>query len=112
MRCWNSLTHYNLVLGVVSTFILISKTPVHLLRVFYPPFSVFIHVGLLVVYIVSARFQAGSDTSDPRHPQPGPPWYITKSCDVAAHKSNIGYCKQAKSLFAFTITLAYAVPTD
>lgn len=101
----NSLTKYNLVLGVLSTFFLITKAPVHMLRVFYPLFSVFIHVGLAVLYIVSARYQGGSDMSDPRHPQSGPPWYITKSCGSAAHRGNIGYCKQAKALFAFTILM-------
>lgn len=46
--------------------------------------------------------------SDPKHPQPGAPWYITKSCSVAAHASNIRYCEQAKSLFAISIILMYA----
>ncbi|KAI1933153.1 hypothetical protein LOZ65_000362 [Ophidiomyces ophidiicola] len=43
--------------------------------------------------------------SDPKHPQPGAPWYITKNCKVAARPSNIGYCKQAKSGFACTIIM-------
>jgi hypothetical protein len=46
--------------------------------------------------------------SDPEHPQPGPPWYISKSCSVAAHKSNIEYCAQAKSLFAISFIMMYA----
>ncbi|KAE8387908.1 hypothetical protein ETB97_000367 [Aspergillus alliaceus] len=103
---WGSfITDYNLVLGVLSTFILITKLPVHILRVFYPPVSVFVHVGLFVVYIVSAAYQAGSDTSDPKHPQRGLPWYITKSCSVASNKNNVGYCQQAKALFAFSIII-------
>ena len=103
----NSLTKYNLVLGVLSTFFLITKAPVHFLRIFYPPFSVFVHIGLTVLYIVSARFQGGSDMSDPKHPQPGAPWYITKSCSSAAHRDNIGYCNQAKALFAIIIIMMY-----
>lgn len=75
----------------------------HVLRVFHPPLSAIVHGSLTALYIVSARFQAGSDMTDPRHPQPGPPWYITKNCNVAYYKSNIGYCKQAKSLFAVTV---------
>lgn len=47
--------------------------------------------------------------SDPKHPQPGPPWYISKSCSVAAHESNIPYCEQAKSLFAVSVILMYAI---
>ncbi|KAB8079186.1 hypothetical protein BDV29DRAFT_100265 [Aspergillus leporis] len=103
---WGSfITDYNLVLGVLSTFLLITKAPIHVLRIFYPPLSVFVHVGLFIVYIVSARYQAGPDMSDAKHPQPGPPWYLTKSCSVASNKDNIGYCKQSKVLFAFTIII-------
>ncbi|KAL2002711.1 hypothetical protein VTN02DRAFT_6142 [Thermoascus thermophilus] len=99
------LTSYNLVIGVLSLFFLLTKTPMHLLRVFYPPLSVAVHAVLIVLYIISVRFQAGSDMSDPAHPQPGPPWYITKNCNVAAHRENIGYCKQAKALFAADIII-------
>ncbi|KAL1849256.1 hypothetical protein Plec18167_008121 [Paecilomyces lecythidis] len=106
---WSSfLTEYNLVLGVLSTFLLLTKAPMQILKVFYPPISVAVHTALIVLYSVSASFQAGKDMSDPQHPQPGPPWYITKSCSVAAHKSNIGYCNQAKSLFAVTVIITYA----
>ena len=45
--------------------------------------------------------------SDPEHPQPGPPWYITKNCNVAHDSDNIGYCQQAKSGFACTIILMF-----
>ncbi|KAE8351934.1 hypothetical protein BDV28DRAFT_136114 [Aspergillus coremiiformis] len=103
---WGSfITNYNLVLSILSTFMLISKVPVHVLRILYPPVSVFIHVGLFIIYIVSARYQAGPDMSDPKHPQPGAPWYITKSCNVASSKDNVNYCKQAKALFGFTIII-------
>ncbi|EAW24874.1 uncharacterized protein NFIA_103620 [Aspergillus fischeri NRRL 181] len=99
------ITDYNLVLGVLSTFFLITKVPIHFLRLFYPPVSVIVHGGLVAVYIVSARYQAGPDMSDPAHPQPGAPWYITKKCTVAANKDNINYCRQSKALFAFTIII-------
>ncbi|KAJ5168188.1 uncharacterized protein N7482_003782 [Penicillium canariense] len=103
---WSSfMTNYNLVIGVVSTFMLIVKFPIHCMHLFFPPLGAFIHGAIMVLYIVSARYQAGSDMSDPKHPQPGPPWYIAKSCSVAAHKSNIGYCMQAKSLFAVSVVI-------
>jgi hypothetical protein len=101
------MTNYNLVIGVLSVFLLIVKFPVHSMHLFFPPIGAFIQGSIMVLYIVSARFQASSDMSDPKHPQSGPPWYITKSCSVAAHKSNIGYCEQAKSLFAVTIVIMY-----
>ncbi|KAJ6126872.1 hypothetical protein N7523_002484 [Penicillium sp. IBT 18751x] len=103
---WSSfLTNYNLVIGVLSTFLWIVKFPIHCMHLFFPPIAAVVHGTIMVLWIVSARFQAGSDMSDPKHPQPGPPWYISKSCSVAAHKSNIPYCEQAKSLFAVSIIL-------
>jgi hypothetical protein len=101
------MTNYNLVIGVVSTFLLIVKFPVHCMHLFFPPIGAFVHGAIMVLYIVSVRFQGGSDMSDPKHPQPGRPWYITKSCSVAAHKSNVGYCEQAKALFAVSIVMMY-----
>lgn len=101
----NSMTNYNLVLGVLSTFFLITKLPTHWMNLFYPPVAVAVHASLIILYIVSAVYQAGSDTSDPKHPQPGAPWYISKSCSVAFKKSNVGYCMQAKALFAVTVVM-------
>lgn len=103
---WSSfITDYNLVLSVLSTFFMITKAAVHVLRIWYPPLSVIVHAGLFALYIASAAYQAGSDTSDPKHPQRGPPWYITKQCSVASNPDNVGYCQQAKVLFAFTIII-------
>jgi hypothetical protein len=103
----NSITNYNLVLGVLSTFFLITKLPVHWMHLFYPPIAVAVHAALIVLYVVSAVYQAGSDMSDPHHLQPGAPWYIAKSCSVAYRKSNIAYCMQAKSLFAVTVIIMF-----
>lgn len=86
-------------------FFLLVKVPMFVLNVFYPPLSIFVHTILIILYSVSAAWQAGSDMSDERHVQSGPPWYITKNCNVAARRSNIGYCRQAKSAFACTIIL-------
>jgi hypothetical protein len=107
------LYNYDLVLGVLSTFILLTKIPIHVLHFFHPPFSAIVHGALCVLYGCAAGFQAGSDTTDPRHPQNGPPWYITKPCNVAYSPGNIGYCQQAKSLFAVTViaTTIYFVQT-
>lgn len=99
------MTSYNLVLGVLSTFFLITKLPTHWMNLFYPPVAAVVHASLMILYIVSAVYQAGSDMSDPKHPQPGAPWYIAKSCSVAFKKSNVGYCMQAKALFAVTVVM-------
>ncbi|OKL60126.1 hypothetical protein UA08_04815 [Talaromyces atroroseus] len=101
---WSSLLYnYDLVIGVLSTFLLLVKLPVHVLRFFYPPVGAFVNGACFILYIAAACFQAGSDTSDPHHLQKGAPWYITKSCSVAYYPSNVGYCEQAKALFGFTI---------
>lgn len=102
-----SLRNYNLVLGVLCVFMLMAKVPMHIVHAFHPPLSAFVHGSMMALFIVAARFQAGSDMTDPRRPQPGAPWFITKSCSVAKYPSNIGYCRQAKSLFAVTIIVAY-----
>ncbi|PGH27325.1 hypothetical protein AJ80_01035 [Polytolypa hystricis UAMH7299] len=103
-RVWSQFqTNFNLVIAVLSMFFLLTKAPMFLLGVFYPPFSVVVHTSLVVLYPLAISFQLGKDMSDPQHPQPGPPWYITKNCNVASRPSNIAYCQQAKSLFAITV---------
>lgn len=63
------------------------------------------HAALAAIYAVSIHNQAGSDMSDPKHPQPGAPWYITKSCGPPVKASLKGYCQQAKAAFAITVIL-------
>jgi hypothetical protein len=92
---------------VFSMFVMLVKSALFLLNVFYPPLSVLVHAPLVAVYVLSAFFQAGPDMADPEHPQPGPPWFITKNCNVARSPANVGYCQQAKSTFACTIVLAF-----
>ena len=75
--------------------------------VFHPVISVFFHSGLIAIWAVSIHNQAGSDMSDPAHPQPGAPWYITKSCGPPVSPSLIGYCKQAKAAFGVTIIMTF-----
>lgn len=96
------ITDYNVVIVVLSMFLLLVKSIMYLLHVFPPIMSVALHAILLALYTVSIYYQAGHDTTDPQHPQRGPPWYITKSCSVAFSKSNIHYCTQAKAAFACT----------
>ncbi|KAL1958193.1 hypothetical protein VTO42DRAFT_5048 [Malbranchea cinnamomea] len=103
-KVWSQfITSYNLVISVLSMFFLLVKSTLFILNLFYPPFSIIVHIALVVLYSVSAAYQGGKDMSDPEHPQPGPPWYITKNCNVASDPNNIGYCQQAKSAFACTI---------
>ncbi|KAK2739924.1 hypothetical protein FQN55_009098 [Onygenales sp. PD_40] len=99
------LTNFNLVISVLSMFFMLVKAPLFVLNVFYPPLSIVIHTGLTALYLISAVFQASPDMTDPAHPQPGVPWYLSKNCNVARRPSNVGYCQQAKSGFACTVIM-------
>ena len=102
-----SVTDFNVVVAVLSVFILLCKIIMTVCRIFHPLLSLFVHSGLVAIWAVSIHSQAGSDMSDPAHPQPGAPWYITKSCGPPVKSSLIGYCKQAKAAFAVTILMTY-----
>ena len=88
-------------------FLMLVKTAMYMLHVFPPLLSVVTHASLVALYSVSIAYQAGSDMSDPKRPQPGPPWYISKSCSVANDKKIVGYCVQAKSAFACSVVILY-----
>jgi hypothetical protein len=93
------------VIVVLSMFFLLVKSIMYMLKVFPPILSVVVHAVLTALYAASVYYQASSDTSDPEHPQNGPPWYITKPCSVCHLSSNVGYCQQAKSAFAASVSL-------
>ena len=104
LKC-SSTTNYNVVISVLSVFILLCKGIMFITTVFYPLLSLLVHAALVALYAVSIHNQAGPDTSDPAHPQPGAPWYITKKCGPPVSSDLIGYCKQAKAAFAVTIIM-------
>ncbi|EFQ98658.1 hypothetical protein MGYG_01680 [Nannizzia gypsea CBS 118893] len=101
------ITNFNLVITVLSLFFFLTKTPMFVMEVFYPPLSVLVHGICILLYSVAAAYQGASDTSDPKHPQNGPPWYITKNCNVASLHTNVNYCNQAKATFALTIVMIF-----
>ncbi|PGH01815.1 hypothetical protein GX51_04995 [Blastomyces parvus] len=59
------LTNFNLVISVLSMFVMLVKTPMFILNVFYPPFSVIVHTALTALYAVSIAYQASPDMADP-----------------------------------------------
>lgn len=101
----SSITNYNVVIAVLSMFLMLAKSIMYICHVFPPILSVLVHAVLIAIYIVSITYQAGSDTSDPKHPQNGPPWYLTKSCSVVHEPNLLGYCQQAKAAFACTVAI-------
>ncbi|KAL0264650.1 hypothetical protein SLS55_000600 [Diplodia seriata] len=100
---WNQfITSWNLVISVLSMFIMLTKIPMFVMHVFYPIISLFVHALEIALYAYSAYGQSGKDTIDPRRPSTGLPWYIGKSCSVATSSQLKGYCLQAKSAFVLT----------
>jgi len=97
------MTKFNLVISVLSMFILLVKSVLVPLHVLYPILSFLMHALEVGLYAYSVYGQTAPDTIDPKHSNPGPPWYITKSCSVAALKSNTGFCQQAKGAFFVTV---------
>lgn len=77
----------------------------YICHIFHPLLSTPVHASLIAIYAISIHAQAAPDMSDPDHPQPGVPWYITKGCGAPVKPSLQGYCKQAQASFAVTILL-------
>lgn len=100
-----STTRFNVVITVLSLFLLLVKGIMYITHVLHPILSVLVHAVLLALYAIAVHNQAGSDMSDPQHPQSGPPWYITKSCGAPVSPALKGYCMQAKGQFAISICL-------
>lgn len=101
----DSVTSFNVVIAILSVFLLLIKGIMFITHVFDPLFSVLLHATLVSLYAVSLHNQTAPDMSDPQHPQPGAPWYITKSCGPPVKPSLKGYCTQAKAVFAVTVLL-------
>ncbi|KAL8823941.1 MAG: hypothetical protein Q9191_005425 [Dirinaria sp. TL-2023a] len=103
---WSSwITKFNVVIAVLSLFLLLVKGIMFITHVFYPLLSVLVHALLVALYAVSIHAQTASDMSDPEHPQHGAPWYITRGCGAPVSEALVGYCKQAKAVLAVTVLL-------
>ncbi|KFY42633.1 hypothetical protein V494_02331 [Pseudogymnoascus sp. VKM F-4513 (FW-928)] len=96
------ITNYNIVVSVLSMFILLVKVVLFIMHMFIPLVSVIINAIVLALWCFSAYGQAGPDHSDPEHPS-SVAWYIAKSCSVAEASGNKHNCEMAKGSFASTI---------
>ncbi|KAF1815386.1 hypothetical protein P152DRAFT_183826 [Eremomyces bilateralis CBS 781.70] len=85
------LTNFNLVASVLGLFLLLTKGTMHVLHAFVPVISVIVHSALVGVYAYSVYGQSSKDLSDPRHPQKGLAWYITKDCKISSYNTLKGY---------------------
>ncbi|KFX97132.1 hypothetical protein O988_05013 [Pseudogymnoascus sp. VKM F-3808] len=96
------ITNYNIIISVLSMFILLAKVVLFIMHMWIPLVSVIINVVLTALWCFSAYGQAGPDKSDPEHPS-SVAWYIAKSCSVAEPSGNGHNCQMAKGSFAATI---------
>jgi hypothetical protein len=87
-------------------FILLMKAVLVPMHVFYPIFSFLIHAIEIGLWSYSVYGQTSPDTIDPKGRR-NAPWYITKSCNVAVQKANVGYCEQAKASFYVAVVMLY-----
>ena len=98
------MTDYNVVVSVLSMFILLTKVTLYVMHWFIPFLSVLVHGALIALYAVAIRNQSAPDMSDPEKPSPGLPWYLSKGCGYATPK-NYSYCMQARASFGVSIVL-------
>jgi hypothetical protein len=98
------ITDYNVVIVVLSMFILLAKCVMYITDVLPPIASAVLHALLISLYAYSISQQAGSDMSDPTRPSKIP-WYITRSCGPPVSPANQGYCMQAKASFGVAVAL-------
>lgn len=99
-----SITNWNVIISVLSLFILLVESILYVVHLFYPLLSLVVHLVLAALWAVSVYGQAGPDNSDPRRPS-STPWYLSKSCSLASEPRNVGYCKQAKASLAVTVLM-------
>jgi len=100
-----SITSYNVTISIVSLFLLLAKSILFILHLWPPALSFVLHAILLGLFAYSTHAQTSPDLIDKLHPRNGAPWYIIHSCDVTFNKTHVGYCRQAKGVFAVTVIL-------
>ncbi|MCJ1409141.1 hypothetical protein MMC19_003219 [Ptychographa xylographoides] len=102
---WNqSITTYNVIIAVLSMFIMLVKTVMFITATFPPLASAVVHATIAALYAVSIDQQAASDYSDPLHPSKFP-WYLTRSCNAPVNPNLHGYCQQAQASFAVAVCI-------
>jgi hypothetical protein len=99
------MTTFNVVISVLSMFILLVKGAMFTMHFFYPIISVVVHAVLIALYATSLHNQTSGDYLDPAHPSVRP-WYLTQSCAQYAGPGNYGYCLQARaSVYAVAVMM-------
>jgi hypothetical protein len=87
---------------------LMAKMIAFIMKVYYPVVGLFASFAMMSLYSTSVYGQAGPDYADSRYPSPVP-WYISKSCDIAAAYGATKNCMMAKGTFAATVFMLYVL---
>jgi hypothetical protein len=100
------MTQFNVVISVLSMFIMLVKATMYVLHTWLPILSVFVHALLIVLYAIGVRNQATPDLSNTKvkNLSRNLPWYLEKGCSYAS-AGNHGYCMQARASFAVTCVM-------
>nr|OQO28280.1 hypothetical protein B0A51_03899 [Rachicladosporium sp. CCFEE 5018] len=102
---WSSfMTTWNVIISVLSMFILLVKSVMWVMHIFIPLVSLVVHGTLIALYAIAIRNQSAPDLLDPDHPAKGLPWYLSKGCSYAT-QANKGYCMQARASFGVTCVM-------
>jgi len=102
---WSAfITNFNIIVSVLSMFILIVKATLYVMHMWYPILSVPVNTAIVALWAVSIYGQAGPDYSDPQHPSSSA-WYVSKSCSYAEASGNLHNCLMAKGSFATTVIM-------
>jgi hypothetical protein len=97
------MTKYNLVIVVLSMFMLLCEGCMIFVHVLWPIINLCIHLLKIGLFAFSIYGQTAPDTIDPLHENHGVPWYIKYNCNVSYFKSDVGYCRQAKAWFYVSV---------
>ena len=104
MLTYCSITDFNIIVSVLSMFILLIKAVLFIMHMWIPLVSLIINMIVTALWCISVYGQAGPDHSDPEHPSKVA-WYITKSCSYAEASGNKHNCNMAKGSFAASILM-------
>ncbi|KAH9822908.1 hypothetical protein Tdes44962_MAKER00736 [Teratosphaeria destructans] len=103
--CWSSfLVQYQIVISVLSMFLLLVKSVMYTMHCWVPLLSAFVSALEIVLYAIALRNQSAPDLSDSKYPNHGLPWMMSKGCKYA-EPGNWGYCMQARASYGVTIVM-------
>ena len=89
-------------------FFLLIKTTLYILNGLPPFFSALLHAVILALYLLSVKWQAGSDYLLPSQPSKIP-WYIRRGCGPPVNPDLKSACQQAQASFAVAICMWYVL---